>query len=104
MEEIRDTALEEAMATLSTDKKKKEVAQRKTNARVKRHKEQTKIMFEAMQLITTLRRMGWAHFKIAKKAHVSEQTIKKWESGHSCPQTNNLIALRNLTQEECDGA
>ena len=104
MVEIRDTTLEDALATLDTDKKKKESAKHKVAARVKKHIEQTKLIFETMQLIATLRRGGWQRFKIAKKTNVSEQTIKKWESGHSCPQTNNLIALRNLVQEESNGS
>lgn len=104
MSEIRDTILEDALATLSTDKKTQKRAKEKVAARVKKHQAQTRVMFEAMQLITTLRRMGWERFKIARKTNVSEQTIKKWESGHSCPQTNNLITLRNLVQEVKNGS
>ena len=92
---IEDDVLEKAMEAFN-----KEQEQAKKKRKFATYIEKTKIMMEAMSVISVLRRRGWDFLQIARAVNVSEQTIKNWACGKFAPHPNNLLALRRIKETE----
>ncbi len=53
--------------------------------------------------ITRLREQtGLSQTELAKRLHVSRSTVQSWESGHTSPCTDKLIALARLFHTSTD--